>query len=65
MSRHQPENGADSPEGRTAYRVTMADRLDPAFRMTVDVPAAYGPRDASHQAEFDHPECIALKAEEA
>lgn len=63
-SRHQPLNGADSPEGVRPYLVTLDERHDGDPRIRVRVPAAYGPKDAKHQAEFDHPDYVAVHAEE-
>lgn len=62
--RHQPTNGADSPEGVRPYLVTMDERFDGDPRIRVRIPAAYGPKDARNQAEFDHPDYVAVHAEE-
>ena len=65
MSRHQPDNGADSPEARAPYLVEMAPRWEETTRRAiVQVKAAYGPRDAANQAEFEYPDFAAVKAVE-
>lgn len=63
--RHQPEHGADSPEGRRPYRVLVCDRFEPDERRWVTVPAAYGPHDAFSQVRYALPEVSVLRAEEA
>lgn len=64
-SSHQPAAGADSPEALAPYDVLMVDRFDPDFRLTVRIAAAYGPRDARNQAEYEKPECAVVKVVEA
>jgi hypothetical protein len=64
MSRHQPKHGADSPEGRKPFSVLMENRWEEGDRIRVRIPAAYGPRDAKNQAQFDHPEYVSLDAVE-
>lgn len=64
MSRHQPTAGADSPDQRKPFSVLMEARFEEGDRIRVRVPAAYGPRDAKNQAQFDHPEYVSLDAVE-
>ena len=57
--RHQPVNGADSPEARTGpYVVDMRNRWDDDDRIAVRIPLAWGPRDAKNLAEDLHPEYL-------
>ena len=66
MSRHQPENGADSAEAwqPRPWDVLMCDRYDEDFRFMVRVDAAIGKNDAMSQAREIHPEGSPLRAEE-
>lgn len=48
------------------FRVWIVDREDELDRPhPVTVPAAYGPRDARQQVEYDHPSALVLRIEEA
>lgn len=58
--RHQPENGADSPEARSYYVVTMGERYGEG-RMTRRI-YAYGPHDARNLAEDIYHDWLALEA---
>ena len=42
----------------------MEHRFEEGERIRVRVPAAYGPRDAKNQAQFDHPDYVSLDAVE-
>jgi hypothetical protein len=65
VSRHQPLNGADSPEvERRPYIVDLRGRYDEDDRLTVRVPSAFGPRDAFNQAQLDNPGYSAVAARE-
>lgn len=46
--RHRPEAGADSGYPTNHYRVLVEEHF--GGRLTIDVPAAIGPKDAEHQA---------------
>ena len=60
----RPLHGADSPDQRRPYSVLMEARFEEGDRIKVRVPAAYGPRDAKNQAQFEHPDYVSLDAVE-
>jgi len=63
--RHQPTNGADSPEARTGpFVVDMRSRWDDDDRKTVRIPLAWGPRDARNLAEDLNPEFVGVDVQE-
>jgi len=58
--RHQPVNGADSPEARTGpYVIKMVGRWED-LRTTVVINKAWGPRDARNLAEDLYPEYVGV-----
>ena len=59
-SRHQPENGADSPESMSGpWVVKMVGRWDD-LRTTVVINQAWGKRDARNLAEDLYPEYVGV-----